>query len=200
MQIVIGSHNKGKIKEFKSLFEKYGIEVLSVSDFDNITEPVEDGLTFSENALIKAKGYYEQIKLPVLCDDSGLCIEALNLEPGIYSARYSSDITNNPTDYTNCVKLLSKLENVTNRKGYFECHICYYDGINIITGVGHMDGSIANEIKGSNGFGYDPLFIPEGYSNTFAELGTDFKCTISHRHKALVDFINNFEVFIKNSK
>ncbi len=181
--IIFASSNVGKLREVKAMLEAEKIEIKYLKDFSQVSEPIEDGKTFLENAIIKAKYYYEQFKLPVLCDDSGLVVEALNGEPGVYSARYASATTNQ--DAENINKLLAKMEGITNRSAYFNCTMVYYDGKNLFQTTGKIVGMIIAEQKGSNGFGYDPVFVPMGYDVTLAELSEMEKNKISHRHEAL---------------
>ncbi len=189
MDLLIGTHNLGKLEEFVKLFKNYNIKLYTLNDFKNIIEPIESGSTFKENAYIKAKSYYEQTKMNVICDDTGLCVDSLNGEPGVYSARYACDIKDDFSPLDNSLKLLNKLKGITNRKAHFECSIVFFNGKEFIDSQGIINGTIANDFKGDSGFGYDPLFIPDGYDKTFAELGLDIKNKISHRALALNDIL-----------
>lgn len=182
--IIFASGNKGKLKEVKAILEQQNIKIKYLKDFDSIEEPVEDGSSFLENAIIKAKYYFNHFNCPVLCDDSGLVVEALNGEPGIYSARYAGTKINQ--DQENIKKLLKNLENINERNAYFSCTMVYYDGKEIKFSNGKLEGKIIDLPKGVNGFGYDPIFIPTGYNKTLAELSSVEKNAISHRHNALL--------------
>ncbi|GAB5045642.1 XTP/dITP diphosphatase [Thermodesulfovibrio sp. TK110] len=185
MQIVIASRNKKKIEELKRILEGLSIEILSVNNFPHIEEVVEDGLTFQENALKKARYVCKQIGMPALADDSGLEVDALGGAPGVRSARYAGD---NASDEDNIKKLLKELEGVPleKRSARFVCCIAlvFPDGREYLF-WGYVKGKITETPKGSYGFGYDPVFIPEGFSITFAQMPPDEKDRISHRKKAL---------------
>ncbi len=185
MQIVIASRNKKKIEELKRILEGLSIEILSVNNFPHIEEVVEDGLTFQENALKKARYVCKQIGMPALADDSGLEVDALGGAPGVRSARYAGD---NASDEDNIKKLLKELEGVPleKRNARFVCCIAlvFPDGREYLF-WGYVRGKITETPKGSYGFGYDPVFIPEGFSITFAQMLPDEKDRISHRKKAL---------------
>lgn len=187
-KLVIASTNKGKIKEIKEVLD--GFEFLSLTDFPKIKEIEETGKTFEENALIKAKTVYDYANAMTLADDSGLEVDELNGAPGVYSARYSGE---GAADDKNCEKLLNELKDIPkeNRTARFRCVIVLYNGENdkhIFNGT--CEGKIINEKRGTNGFGYDPLFVPNGYNKTFAELDSETKNKISHRGKALEQLKN----------
>ena len=183
-EIFIATRNKGKVEEIKSFLRDLQIEFLSLLDRPEIPDIEETGKTFEENALIKAKSIYDIVNIPVLADDSGLEVDYLNGEPGVYSARYAGE---KATDTENCKKLLVKLENVNteNRKARFRCVLVLYNGNDIEYFNGECEGRITEKMRGSSGFGYDPLFLPAGYTKTFAELDLETKNRISHRGKAL---------------
>ena len=153
----------------------------------------ETSSSFIENALIKARNAASQSQLPALADDSGLEVEVLDGEPGIYSARYAGE---NASDEENIIKLLKAMESHTNRKANFCCAMVFVrdaqDSDPVII-ERRWYGEILKTPIGKNGFGYDPIFIPEGYSKTFAELGKEIKNTISHRSKAFRYFISHFK-------
>ena len=189
-KLVVASHNEGKIAEIKSLLTPLRIEVSSAKDL-RLGDVEETGKTFEENAKIKANAISLMCGLPCLADDSGLCIDALDGRPGVYSARYAPN-----RDFDEGMKMLLKemsdAEKKT-RKAHFSCCMalaCPNEKVKIFEG--RVDGEIAEQPKGTNGFGYDPIFIPEGYEQTFAELGDDVKNQISHRRRALEKFINEF--------
>ncbi len=183
--IFIATKNKGKVKEFESFFQKYHLKVKSLLDLSEDIEIIENGRTFKENAFIKAKTVCDIIKLPVLADDSGLEVEYLNNEPGIYSARYAGLHGN---DLLNNQKLLEKLHGVPfeKRKARFVCAlaIVYPDGKTIET-EGECRGYIAEDMRGDRGFGYDPVFYLPDFNKTYAELSDEEKNMISHRGRAL---------------
>ena len=190
MKVILASNNKGKVKEFKEILGKYNIEVLSLKDLNFIDEIVEDGNTFRENALIKAKTIYDIYKLPVIADDSGLCVFALDEGPGIYSARYGDLETD--IDRTNLV--LKNMEGETDRRAYFHCSIIFYLGEdNYQHFEGRVYGNLDHEVKGENGFGYDVIFIPEGFADTFGIIDSEIKNKISHRALALKSFMEYIE-------
>lgn len=181
-KMIFASRNNGKIKEVTKILEDSNFELLSLNDFDNIPNIVEDGETFEENARIKAETVYKQFSIPAIGDDSGIVVEQLDEKPGIYSARYAGG---NATDDDNNKKLLMELRDFPHpHKAKFVCNAVYYDGKQYLTAIGEVKGKITDIPKGKNGFGYDPLFIPDGYSITMAELSLEEKNKISHRAKA----------------
>lgn len=192
-KIFIASKNKGKINEIKSFLNPFGYEIFSLHDVHGIDDIPETGSTFEENALIKAKAVYDAVKIPVLSDDSGLMVDYLKNKPGVYSARYAGD---NSSDEKNTGLLLQNLNGVTenNRKAHFKCVIVLFDGVNERFFEGVCNGRISFEPKGNNGFGYDPVFIPDGYDKTFAELPSEIKNKISHRGLALRSLIKFIEL------
>lgn len=182
MKLVIASNNKGKIREYKQMFEPLGYEVISQSEAGLDMEVEETGTTFAENSALKAKAAFEKLGCAVLADDSGLAVDALNGEPGVYSARYGGL----NSDKERCEYLLKKLENVPDdkRTAYFICTICFIDeNGREINAEGRVYGTIGREPLGENGFGYDPVFMHEGQS--FAQIGAEEKNKISHRANAL---------------
>lgn len=190
MKLIIASNNQGKIREYKEILEPLGFEVVSQKEAGVMLEPDETGTTFAENAAIKAKAIFEMVNCAVLADDSGLCVDALEGEPGVYSARYGGLQTSDERSEL----LLSKLENVPdkNRTAHFVCniHMILNDGREIIA-EGKCSGKIGHEFKGSNGFGYDPIFMYGDKS--FAEISSDEKNRISHRAAALNDLIQKLK-------
>lgn len=179
MKLIFASQNKGKTKEVKALFEGTGIEVYSLADLGNNIDVPETGITFEENAFIKAKAIYDIYKEPVIADDSGLAIEQLDGRPGVYSARYSGE---NCTYEDNNKKVISELENLPEpHLAKFISYAVFFDGKQKIDCVGELPGRIILESRGIEGFGYDPIFIPDGFEKTIAELTFDEKNKISHR-------------------
>lgn len=191
MKIILASHNEHKLVEIKDLFKDTDIEFISLKDLNFNKEIEENGSTFEENAYIKAKTIYDMYHLPVLSDDSGLEIDALNNFPGIYSARYANG------DFIGAMnKILTRLEGVTNRKADFNCTICYLDengNKHVFEGVCY--GEIGFEMSGKLGFGYDPIFYVNGIS--FASMSLNEKNKISHRSIAFKKF---YEYMLNTSK
>lgn len=185
-RLVLSSNNIHKIDEIGRILEDLPIEVLSKRDIglENL-EVIEDGTTLEENSKKKAIALSEKTEYMVMADDSGIFVEALNGAPGVYSARYSGDDEN---DEENNKKLLRELKDVPleDRMGSFLTVITLVtEDKEVFTVKGECKGHIIFEPKGSNGFGYDPLFVPDGYDNTFGELDSEVKNKISHRAKAL---------------
>jgi len=186
-KIIFATKNGGKFREVKKLFDSTDIELISLKDFDNIPDIDENGNTFIENATIKAMEIYKIFKRPVIADDSGLSVEALNGAPGVVSARYAGE---DASDKENNFKLLKELEKFEEPyKAKFVCASVYYNGKELISACGEMHGKIIKEARGSNGFGYDPLFVPDGYILTNGELELSEKNKISHRAKAFNELI-----------
>ncbi len=184
MKLIIASNNKGKIREYKQILEPLGYEVVSQSEAGADIEVEETGRTFAENAALKAQAIYDMFGCAVLADDSGLEIDALGGEPGVYSARYGG--LGKDTERTALV--LEKLKDVPEGKrgAHFSCSICFIkENGEKIMAEGKVFGDIAFEPKGENGFGYDPVFIYEG--KTFAEHTAELKNSVSHRANALRD-------------
>jgi XTP/dITP diphosphohydrolase len=195
MKILIASNNNHKIKEINEILNtrKFpDIQLITPKQISDLIFDVEEnGSTFEENARIKAMAYFEKFGYPTLSDDSGLEVEALNGDPGVFSARYSGI---SATDTSNRQKLINELKllGLNFSKAQFRCNICFFDGTEILTSDGICKGKIILEERGDNGFGYDPLFIPDGYSQTFAQLSEEIKNTISHRGNALSKFLPIF--------
>lgn len=188
MKIVLASSNKGKIKEIQNLLPQY--EVVPYSDILGSFEIVEDGKSFQENAIIKAKAVMDKLDdenfkhSVIIADDSGISVPALNFEPNIYSARYAKE---GATDQENIEKLISKLkmQNIAKTEAFYTaCIAIGYQG-KIYTTHGWMYGSVIDTPRGEKGFGYDPVFIPEGESQTLGELDETIKKQKGHRAKAL---------------
>lgn len=187
MKLIMASSNKNKILEIKNMLSN--IEILSLNDIGYSNEIEENGSSFEENAFIKAKTIYDIYHIPVISDDSGLCVNALNGEPGIYSHRYAGDECD---DAKNNQLLIKRLKNIIDRSAYYKCAICYYDGEpHYFTGI--INGTIVDIPCGSNGFGYDPYFYIEHLNKTMAQLTMEEKNKISHRHiatKKLGEYLN----------
>ena len=192
MELVVASNNQGKIREYRDILEPLGFRVFSLEDKDMEIEVEETGATFAENAILKAQAVHERTHGWVLSDDSGLSVEALNGEPGIYSARYQGL----PTEHERRLAVLRGLEGEENRSARFVCCICLIDDTgekHLFTGI--WRGNIALAEEGTNGFGYDPIFISEdGDGRTTASMPLSFKETYSHRAKAvkqLTSYLNS---------
>ena len=199
MKILIGTKNKGKLAEIKNILNN-DINIISLNDLEEVAEPIEDGNNFYENALIKAKYYYEQFNIPVISDDSGLCCVGLDNKPGLLTARYASTNGLDSSSIDNYTKLLNDLKDIKNRKAYFVCEMVFYDGKNIIHTKGKMHGAIAYEPSGNHGFGYDPIFYVKKYHTTLANLDEDIKNNISHRAKALNKLKHKLDKYYINKK
>lgn len=185
-KIVVATGNKHKLEEIAAMFP--GVEVVSASSVGYTGDPEETGATFAENAIIKAESAAKQLGIAALADDSGLCVDALCGEPGIYSARYSGV---HGDDRANRVKLLSRLSGVQkeNRKAHFSCAValCYYEGglLRTVVAEGKTHGEILEAEEGENGFGYDSLFYSDDLKKSFGTASASEKNAVSHRRRAL---------------
>ncbi|MBW5382124.1 RdgB/HAM1 family non-canonical purine NTP pyrophosphatase [Brachyspira pilosicoli] len=180
-KLVIATANKHKLIEIQNIFKDSAKEILPMPS--DIGEIIEDGNSFIENSLIKAKAVYNHTKLPSLADDSGICINALNGEPGIYSARYGGE---NLGYKEKMQMILDKLKNKNNRTAYFiTSAVCVLDENYYIALEGIVNGVIVESPKGFDGFGYDPIFKPNGYDITYAEMTLEQKNSMSHRAIAM---------------
>lgn len=185
-KIILASHNRGKIAEISQILKPFGFEVLSAADME-LPEVEETGATFAENALLKASAVAARLQIPCLADDSGLCVKALGGRPGVLSARYAPD-----RDFNKGMeKLLAEIaaSGSSDRSAYFACVLvlAFPDG-RYHSFEGRVNGQIATAPSGSKGFGYDPVFIPEGFDRTFGELNAEIKNSVSHRARALQKF------------
>ncbi|GIR22547.1 hypothetical protein CM15mP37_00520 [bacterium] len=187
MQIVLATHNKGKMSEINNLLSS-SYEVLTLDHFPNIKEIPETGKTLKENAFIKARTVFEMTGLPSLADDTGLEVESLGGDPGVYSARYAGE---QASYQDNCEKLLKNMMRVPkeNREAKFRTVIAYKDDNRELSCDGSVKGEIAQSPKGSFGFGYDSVFYYPPLEKTFAELSEEEKNSISHRGRALRKFL-----------
>lgn len=190
MKLVLASHNAGKLVEMRAILEP-AVAGLELVGYDG-PEPVEDGVTYLENALIKARAAHTHTGLPAIADDSGLAVEILGGSPGIFSARWAGGRDN----AQNMRLLLSQLSDVKDdsRAAAFICTIAYVDDDSEISFTGFWSGKIARTEKGTNGHGYDPIFIPDGFVVTSAELEPEVKNALSHRAEALsqlITFLNS---------
>lgn len=184
MKVILASNNAHKLVEFRALFRTLQVELLSMKDAGIDVDPEETGETFAENAFIKAEAVMKASGLPAIADDSGLCVDALGGAPGVHSARYTGSHADSDADrYT---KLLRDLEGVTDRSARFVSALCcVFPNGDCLRTEGTLEGTILYTPRGSNGFGYDPVFQPLGYDRSNAELSLEEKNAISHRGKAL---------------
>lgn len=190
MKLIIASNNKGKIREYKEILEPLGYEVISLREAGIDSDPEENGKTFAENSRIKAEAAHKLTGLSVLADDSGLCVDALGGEPGVFSARYGGLETSEERSQL----VLDKLKDVPDeeRTAHFVCNICllFSDG-RMIEAEGRCSGRIGRGFVGENGFGYDPIFMYG--ERSFAEISADEKNRVSHRALALKDLMNKLK-------
>ena len=196
MRFVLASHNKGKLAEMQKILGELGVEVVLQSDLGLDLEPEENGATFTENARIKAKAVMEASGLPAIADDSGLCVDALNGAPGVYSARYGGL----DSDPERCRLLLSNMRGATNRAAHFHTSIvCAFPNGDVLTAEGDCHGAIAFAPMGDGGFGYDPVFLVPSLRKTFAQLTPEEKNAISHRGNALRTFAAELRGYLTNN-
>jgi XTP/dITP diphosphohydrolase len=181
-QILLATTNKGKLHDVQEILKGIDVEILSFLNFSDYPNVEETGTTFLENAELKAIAAYERYGIPSFGDDSGLEAFQLNGEPGIYSARYAGEDANDEQNNLKLIKNLSELPEP--HQGRFVCAAVYYDGKDFKSAVGEVRGNIIKSPRGKHGFGYDPLFIPNGYEKTMAELSHEEKNKISHRLNA----------------
>ncbi len=195
-KLVLASGNQGKLREFSQLFSDKNIQVIPQNEFDTI-EAEETGLSFVENAILKARNACKFSGLPSLADDSGLEVDALQGAPGIYSARYASDESGNTSDEKNYLKLLAALKDVPaeERSARFQCVLVYMRHENDPTPQvfqGSWEGQILTEPSGADGFGYDPIFFVPSEACSSAELSKERKNAISHRGQAIQELLRNW--------
>ncbi len=200
MEILIATKNPGKVRELSGLLAGMPITLRSLNDFKNIIEPDETGSTFSENAVLKAKSYALQTGLWTVADDSGLVVEALGGAPGVFSARYAGEDANDADRIEKLLIALDKTKNAGDgggRAAKFVCAMAIADSEGIVKyqTEGVCRGVISTEPRGANGFGYDSIFIPEGFTETFAEMADEIKQKISHRAHASQKIISYLQRF-----
>ncbi len=186
LRIVLGSRNQKKCREIAELLASEGVEVISLAEFPDVGDVIEDGTTFAENAAKKAREYATATGLWTIAEDSGISVDALGGEPGVYSARYAGEPSN---DANNNAKLIAALADVPaeKRTAHYTCHVAIADpeGTIRLTVEATCRGRIVDEARGENGFGYDPHFLIPEYHRTFGELPPVVKNHISHRARAL---------------
>lgn len=197
MKLVLASKNPHKLKELEEILSGLGVEVMLESEAGVDVEVEETGTTFEENALLKAKAVCEASGLPAVADDSGLCVDALNGAPGVYSARYGGEGLDDPG---RCRLLLENLRGQLDRRGKFVSAICCcFPNGDTVTARGECPGTIAYAPRGENGFGYDPIFFLPGLKKTFAQLTPEEKNAISHRGNALREFKTELEKYLNGT-
>lgn len=190
-KFVIATNNSHKVVEFKKILEPLGISCFSLKEMGIECDAEENGVTFAENAKIKAQAVYDICGLPSVADDSGICVDALGGEPGVYSARYGGE---GYDDEGRMFLLLKNMEGKENRAAHFTSAICcVYDDQTIIEAEGYIFGQLTHEPRGAHGFGYDPIFLPDGYDQTTAEMEGEEKNAISHRGNALRAFVEKLK-------
>ena len=195
MRFVLATHNPGKLQEMGEILRDLGVEVVSPAALGIPVDVEETGTTFLENALLKAKAICRAANLPAIADDSGLCVDALNGAPGVYSARYGGEGLD---DRGRCMLLLKSMRGATTRAAHFSCAVaCVFPNGDTLTAEGRCDGSIAYAPLGDGGFGYDPVFLLPGTGKTFGQLSQEEKSAVSHRGKALKEFAGKLETHLK---
>ena len=195
MRFVLATHNPGKLREMGEILKDFGIEVVSPRDLGITVDVEETGATFAENAMLKAKAICQAAGLPAIADDSGLCVDALNGAPGVYSARYGGEGLDDRGRY---MLLLSSLRGAPTRAAHFACAVaCAFPNGDTLTAEGRCDGSIAYAPLGDGGFGYDPVFLLPGTGKTFGQLTQEEKSAVSHRGRALKDFAGKLDAYLK---
>ena len=197
MKLVLASKNPHKLRELEEILSGLGVEVMMESEAGVDVEVEETGTTFEENALLKAAAVCEASGLPAVADDSGLCVDALNGAPGVYSARYGGEGLDDPG---RCRLLLENLRGQLDRRGKFvSCICCRFPNGDTVTARGECSGTIAYAPRGENGFGYDPVFFLPGLKKTFAQLTPEEKNAVSHRGNALREFKVELEKYLNGT-
>jgi len=192
---VLATHNPGKLKEMSAILSHLGVEVVSPEEAGVAVDVEETGTTFAENAMLKAEAICAAAGLPAIADDSGLCVDALNGGPGVYSARYGGEGLDDRGRYT---LLLNSMRGQSTRAAHFACAIaCAFPNGDTLTAEGRCDGTIAFAPMGEGGFGYDPVFFYPPLAKTFGQLTGEEKSAISHRGKALTAFAEKLETYLR---
>ena len=195
MKFVLASKNPKKLVELRDILSAQGIEVVSEADVGVDIEVEETGTTFYENACLKARAVMEATGLPAVADDSGLCVDALNGAPGVYSARYGGPELDDPG---RCTLLLENMRGMLDRRCKFvSVVVCCFPNGDLVSGQGECAGTLAYAPRGDNGFGYDPIFFVPSMKKTFAQLTPEEKNAISHRGNALADFQAKLADYLK---
>ena len=192
MKLVIATHNEDKLKEIQAYLESFSFNVLSLNKYPEIGEIIEDGKTLLDNALIKAREVFDKTGLPTISDDTGLEVDALNGKPGVFSARYAGEEC---TYLDNVKKLLKNMKKIPipNRTAQFKTVMVFKDKNQELIVEGVVKGLISRELKGDQGFGYDPIFFVPDLGKTFGELSAIEKNKISHRGNALRNLVNSLK-------
>ena len=192
MKLVIATHNEDKLKEIQTYFESFSFNAISLNKFPQIGEIIEDGKTLLDNALIKAREVFDKTGLPTISDDTGLEVDALNGKPGVFSARYAGEEC---TYLDNVKKLLKNMKKIPipNRTAQFKTVMVFKDKNQELIVEGVVKGLISRELKGDQGFGYDPIFFVPDLGKTFGELSAIEKNKISHRGNALRNLVNSLK-------
>lgn len=195
MKVIVATKNKHKLTEFSRILEPLGYQLISQEEACPGIEVEEDGATFLENARKKAVEIFRRTGMPTIADDSGLCVDALNGGPGVYSARYGGEELDDRGRYT---LLLNSMRGQTTRAAHFACAVaCAFPNGDELTAEGTCGGTIAFAPMGENGFGYDPVFFVPEKAKTFAQLTAEEKAEISHRGKALAEFVEKLGTYLK---
>ena len=195
MKFVLASQNQHKLAEMNLILSAHGVEVVLQSELGLHVEVEETGSTFAENAMLKARAVMAASGRPAIADDSGLCVDALNGGPGVYSARYGGEELDDRGRYT---LLLSSMRGQTTRAAHFACAVaCAFPSGDELKAEGTCSGTIAFAPMGENGFGYDPVFFVPEKSRTFAQLTAEEKAEISHRGRALAEFAEKLGTYLK---
>ena len=198
MKFVLATQNPKKLKEMRVILEDLGVEIVSEAELGLALEVEETGETFAENSMLKAKAVMEATGLPTVADDSGLCVDALNGGPGVYSARFGGEGLDDVGRYR---LLLQMLSGQTTRAAHFHTTItCCFPNGDVITADGECPGTIAFAPMGEGGFGYDPVFFVPELRKTFAQLTPEEKAQISHRGRALRDFREKLTDYLKGNE
>lgn len=198
MKLVLASKNQKKLEEMQGILSYLGIEVLSEAQAGVDVDVEETGTTFEENARLKATAVMEASGLPAIADDSGLCVDALNGAPGVYSARYGGEGLD---DAGRCRLLMENIRGQLDRRCGFVCAICCaFPNGEVITARGECRGTLAYAPKGENGFGYDPIFFLPEKKKTFAQLTAEEKRQVSHRGKALEEFAGKLKIYMEGDQ
>ena len=193
-KFVLATHNPGKLAEMKAILSGLGVEVVSPAEAGVEVDVEETGTTFAENAMLKAKAVCAAAGLPAIADDSGLCVDALNGGPGVYSARYGGEGLD---DRKRCLLLLRNLRGQTTRAAHFTCAVaCAFPNGDALEAEGRCDGAIAFAPLGEGGFGYDPVFLLPEKGKTFGQIGPEEKSAVSHRGKALAAFAGKLGTYL----
>ena len=194
MKFVLASQNKGKLVEMQGILQSLGVEIVLQSELGVSVDVEETGTTFEENARLKAVAVMQATGLPAIADDSGLCVDALNGGPGVYSARYGGDIS----DPEKVQLLLANMRGASTRAAHFATAIvCAFPDGDELVAFGRCDGSIAYAPAGDMGFGYDPVFFYPAFGKTFGQSTREEKSSVSHRGKALRDLVVKLEAYLK---